>query len=82
MPVPAAFIAAICSEQVLRLGIGQRSGRLVQDEEVATARETGGDLDHLLLAHAQRAQGAARIETLQAYAFEERTRLAVELAGS
>ena len=33
------------------LGLGQRRGRLVHDDEARLDRERAGDLDHLLLGH-------------------------------
>ena len=48
------------SEQDLRLAIGQRCGRLVQDEDTQVAAHRLGDLDQLLLAARQIARRACR----------------------
>jgi len=41
-------------EQALALGVGQRAGRLIHDDDARVERQGLGDLDHLLLADAER----------------------------
>ena len=40
-------------EEVVHLGVGERGGRLVQDEDLAVERERPGDLEQLLLRRAE-----------------------------
>ena len=48
------------------LGLGQGGGRLVHDKDFGLERQGLGDLDQLLIAHAQRTHQSARVDvTLQ-----------------
>ena len=47
-------------EQDLRLALGQRRGRLVEDQHAAVQRQRLGDLDQLLLRDRERAAPARR----------------------
>ena len=48
--------------QPLHLGLGQRRGRLVHDDEAALQRQRAGDLDQLLLGDRQRRHRRRRID--------------------
>ena len=47
-------------EQLRRLPVGERGGRLVHDQHARLGAERLGDLDHLLLGHAQRLDHGVR----------------------
>ena len=49
-------------QQSLHLGLGQRRGRLVHDDQAALQRQRAGDLDQLLLGHRQRRHRRRRID--------------------
>ena len=66
------------AEERLDLGVGERGRRLVEDEDARLLRERLGDLDELLLADAEVADGRARVER-QVQLVEQLLRAAVEL---
>ena len=64
-------------EQLVDLGVGQRRGRLVHDQDVGVEGQRLGDLDHLLLGDREVADPRARVE-LQVQRLEQLARLRVE----
>ena len=58
--------AAQVRERLRDLGVGERRGRLVEDQHAAGMGERRGHLDELLLADAERAGRQVRIEGLEA----------------
>ncbi len=59
------------AEQLVDLGFGKRSGRLVHDEDFRVEGERLRDLDHLLGGHGEIAHSSSRIELLQMQLLEE-----------
>ena len=53
-------------EQDLRLALGQRGGRLVEDQHAAVERQRLGDLDQLLLRDRERAHQRGGIDVAEA----------------
>ena len=49
-------------EQLVDLGVGERSGRLVHDQDVRVVGQGLRDLDHLLLGHGKARDASARIQ--------------------
>jgi len=52
-------------EQVRDLGVGECGGRLVEDQDLAATRQPRGDLDHLPLPDAERADGRRGVESAE-----------------
>ena len=50
------------AEERLDFGVGERGGRLIQNEDARFLRERLGDLDELLLPDAELTDGRARVE--------------------
>ena len=61
-PTPLALSRAMSPNKIVRLAIGQRCGRLVQDEDTQVAAHRLGDLDELLLAARQLRDGPVEID--------------------
>ena len=59
-------------------GIGQRGGRLVQDQQAAVLGERAGDFDQLLLAHPKLVGGCGRVQVAQPNAGQRLPRLLMQ----
>ena len=55
MPTPCAAQQRDHLEEAVHLAVGERRGRLVQDQDPGVGADGLGDLDDLLLGHAERA---------------------------
>ncbi len=65
-------------EQPARVGLGQRGGRFVEQQDLGVERQGARDLHALLLPRRQRAQRRVGVDAA-AHAFERRRRATVEL---
>ena len=73
------FDRADDAEELVDLGVGERRGGLVHDQDLRAVGERLGDLDHLLLRDAELPDLGLRID-LQIEALKQRPSLLVELA--
>jgi hypothetical protein len=69
-PHTLALQPADVVKQLLDLGVGQRRRRFIQDEQLAILRQRAGNLDQLLLTHAQISCGHGGINGAEAHARE------------
>ena len=75
---PFCLQRADAIEEPLDLPIGERGGRLVHHQDPGVLRQRLGDLDHLLLRHAELVRQRARVD-VEAEAVEQTARVGVHL---
>ena len=79
MPTPSRLQPADDREELVDLGVVQRRGRLVHDQDARAVGQRLGDLDHLLARDGQPRHFRARVE-LQVHRREDLGGVGVELA--